>query len=52
MLEAGDEIDMHNYHKIMDLADELIASVEARNPLSMQQKIDVLELAYKESLQA
>lgn len=32
----------------MNLADELIASVEARDSLSMQQKIDVLELAYKE----
>lgn len=39
---------MHNYHKIMDLVDELIASVEARDSLSMQQKIDDLELAYKE----
>ena len=32
----------------MDLVDELIASVEARDSLSMQQKIDDLELAYKE----
>ena len=32
----------------MNLADELIASVEARDSLSMQQKIDALELAYKE----
>lgn len=39
---------MHNYHKIMDLADELIASVEARDSLSMQQKIDAIELAYKD----
>ena len=39
---------MHNYQKILDLTDELIASVEARDSLSMQQKIDALELAYKE----
>lgn len=32
----------------MNLADELIASVEARDSLAMQQKIDALELAYKE----
>ena len=39
---------MHNYHKTIDLANELIASVETRDSLSMQQKMDALELAYKE----
>ncbi len=39
---------MDNYQRVIDLAKELIASVEARNGLLMQQKIDALELAYKE----
>lgn len=39
---------MDNYQRIIDLAKELIASVEARDGLLMQQKIDALELAYKE----
>lgn len=39
---------MDNYQKVIDLAKELIASVEARDGLLMQQKIDALELAYKE----
>ena len=39
---------MDNYQRVIDLAKELIASVEARDGLLMQQKIDALELAYKE----
>lgn len=39
---------MHNYKKVVDLSNELIASVEARDGLLMQQKMDALELAYKE----
>ena len=39
---------MHNYHKVIDLSKELIAGVDARNGLLMQQKVDALELAYKE----
>lgn len=39
---------MENYQRIIDLAKELIASVEARDGLLMQQKIEALELAYKE----
>jgi len=39
---------MHNYQRVIDLSNELIAGVEARNSLLMQQKIDALEIAYKE----
>ena len=39
---------MDNYQRVIDLAKELIASVEVRDGLLMQQKIDALELAYKE----
>lgn len=39
---------MHNYKKVVDLSNKLIASVEARDGLLMQQKMDALELAYKE----
>lgn len=39
---------MHDYPKIIDLSKELIAGVDARNGLLMQQKVDALELAYKE----
>jgi hypothetical protein len=39
---------MDNYPRVIDLAKELIASVEVRDGLLMQQKIDALELAYKE----
>lgn len=39
---------MHNYQRVINLSKELIASVDARNGLLMQQKVDALELAYKE----
>ena len=39
---------MHNYKKVVDLSNELIAGVEARDGLLMQQKMDALELAYQE----
>lgn len=38
---------MHDYQKIIVLSKELIASVDARDGLLMQQKVDALELAYK-----
>lgn len=38
---------MHDYQKIITLSKELIASVDARDGLLMQQKVDALELAYK-----
>lgn len=38
---------MHNYQRVTDLSKELIASVDARNGILMQQKVDALELAYK-----
>lgn len=41
---------MHDYQKIIALSKELIASVDARDGLLMQQKVDALELAYKKSL--
>jgi len=39
---------MGNYKRVIDLANELIACVNARDSLRMQQKIDSLDLAYKE----
>ena len=39
---------MNNYQRVIDLSKEVIASVEARDGLLMQQKIDALKLAYKE----
>lgn len=39
---------MNNYQRVIDLSKELIANVDARDGLLMQQKIDSLELAYKE----
>lgn len=39
---------MHDYQKVIALSKELIASVDARDGLLMQQKVDALELAYKE----
>lgn len=39
---------MHNYKKVIDLSNELITSVEARDGLLMQQLVDALEIAYKE----
>lgn len=39
---------MNNYQRVIDLSKELIASIEARDGLLMQQKFDALELAYKE----
>lgn len=39
---------MDNYQRVISLSKELIASVEARDGLLMQQKIDALEQAYKE----
>ena len=38
---------MSSNQKFIDLSKELIASVEARDGLHMQQKMDALELAYK-----
>lgn len=38
---------MEGYQRVIDLANELFASVESRNSLLMQQKMDALELAYK-----
>ena len=38
---------MHNYKRVIELATELIASVKARDGLSMQQQMDALESAYK-----
>ena len=38
---------MNGYQRVIDLANELFASVESRNSLLMQQKMDALELAYK-----
>ena len=38
---------MSSNQKFIDLSKELIASVEARDGLLMQQKMDALELAYK-----
>lgn len=38
---------MKGYQRVIDLANELFASVESRNSLLMQQKMDALELAYK-----
>ena len=35
------------YQRVIDLANELFASVESRNSLLMQQKMDALELTYK-----
>ena len=39
---------MDNFQRVIDLSQELVASVEVRDSLLMQQKIDALELAYKE----
>lgn len=39
---------MNNYQRVVDLARGLIVSVEARDGLLMQKRIDALELAYKE----
>ena len=39
---------MHNYKKVIDLSNELIASVENRNGFLMQQTIEALDLAYKD----
>ena len=39
---------MHNYQRVIELSNELIAAVEGRNGLLMQQKVDELETAYKE----
>lgn len=39
---------MHNYKKVIDLSNKLIAGVEVRDGLLMQQKMDALERAYKE----
>ncbi len=38
---------MSSNQKFIDLSKELIASVDARDGLLMQQKMDALELAYK-----
>lgn len=37
---------MYNYQRVVDLSNELVAAVEARNELVMQQKMDALEVAY------
>ena len=39
---------MNNYQRVVDLARGLIVSVEARDGLLMQKRIDALEQAYKE----
>ena len=39
---------MYNYQRIIDLSNELIAAVTARDGLIMQQKVDALDLAYNE----
>lgn len=39
---------MRNYQRVIDLSNELVASVEARDGILMQQKVEALELAYKE----
>lgn len=39
---------MYNYQKVIDLANELIISVKARESLRMQQRLDELDLSYKE----
>ena len=39
---------MHNYKKVIDLSNELIASVENHNGFLMQQTIEALDLAYKD----
>ena len=39
---------MHNYQKIIDLSNGLIASVKDRDSLQMQQKLDALDLSYQE----
>lgn len=41
------DFDMKKYSYILALSDELISAVDARNALTMQQKIDELEAAYK-----
>ena len=48
-LEQGEITDkeMSNNQKFIDLSKELIANVDARDGLLMQQKMDALELAYK-----
>ena len=48
-LERGEITDkkMSSNQKFIDLSKELIASVDARDGLHMQQKMDALELAYK-----
>lgn len=38
---------MKNYSYIISLSDELISAVNARDTLTMQQKMDELEAAYK-----
>lgn len=38
---------MKKYSYILSLSDELISAVNARDALTMQQKIDELETAYK-----
>lgn len=38
---------MHNYTRVIELSNELIAAVESRNGILMQQKIDALETAYR-----
>lgn len=38
---------MKNYSYIISLSDELISAVNARDALTMQQKMDELETAYK-----
>lgn len=39
---------MFDYQRVIGLSEELIAGVEARDGLLMQQKMDALDLAYKE----
>lgn len=41
---------MKKYSYILSLSDELISAVNARDALTMQQKIDELETAYKKWL--
>ena len=39
---------MHNYQRVISLSKELLVAVTARDGLLMQQKMDALDLAYKE----
>lgn len=39
---------MYNYSNVIELSNDLIVSVKARESLRMQQKLDELEQSYKE----